>query len=266
MPIDNSDISIITPTLNAGKYIRKCLSTVSSQEGVVVEHIVIDGGSIDDTVSIATELGARVYVLKGSSIYEALNYGSSLAESKYIGFLNGDDYYHSPFALRKVLDSFALLNDVDIVYGNCRFVDSSGQKLYRLIPSRNLKISSARICYFNVSHPTWFILKDTFFKYEKYDVSLRFVADCDFILRALSRSAKFLYVDFDLATFVLHGSNMSSSNDAQVEKRRSFVSWNGESTILTLLHYLFMTIMYSRDVGYFKFRVKRMMKRTFSSS
>ncbi len=250
-------ISIITPTLNASKYIQKCLSSVSNQKGVIVEHIIIDGGSIDNTVFLANEHGAKVFVLKDSSIYEALNYGVSIAKAKVVGFLNCDDYYHSFMTLKMVIDSFGVEDDIDIVYGNCRFVDSSGIHLYRLIPNRNLAMWSARVRYFNISHPSWFILKDKFYYFGEYKASLKYVADCDFILKALSYGAKFRYINVDLATFVLHNANASSSSIARNEKDRSFVSWNGNSLTLYLLHYLFMAIMYLRDLSYFKYRFFR---------
>jgi glycosyltransferase involved in cell wall biosynthesis len=46
------DISIITATFNAEATIRDCLSSVRNQQNILVEHIIIDGGSKDRTVEI----------------------------------------------------------------------------------------------------------------------------------------------------------------------------------------------------------------------
>ena len=44
--------SIITPSLNQGRFIRDCIESVSSQAGVELEHIIIDAGSKDETISV----------------------------------------------------------------------------------------------------------------------------------------------------------------------------------------------------------------------
>ena len=46
------DISIITPSLNAEKYINKCIKSIRLQKEVNVQHIVVDGGSNDSTIEI----------------------------------------------------------------------------------------------------------------------------------------------------------------------------------------------------------------------
>ena len=46
------DISVITPTLNAEKYISRCIASLRSQEKVKVQHIIVDGGSKDKTLEI----------------------------------------------------------------------------------------------------------------------------------------------------------------------------------------------------------------------
>ena len=39
------DFTIITPSLNYGRFLGDCLKSVAEQEGVTFEHLVIDGGS-----------------------------------------------------------------------------------------------------------------------------------------------------------------------------------------------------------------------------
>ena len=45
--------TIITPSLNYGRYLGDCLESVAAQEGVTIEHLVIDGGSADDSAEVA---------------------------------------------------------------------------------------------------------------------------------------------------------------------------------------------------------------------
>ena len=46
------DFSIITPSLNCARYIRDCIDSTQAQCGATWEHIVVDGGSQDETPHI----------------------------------------------------------------------------------------------------------------------------------------------------------------------------------------------------------------------
>ncbi len=45
-------VSIVTPSLNQGRFLREALESVRDQTYAPVEHIVVDGGSTDDTLEI----------------------------------------------------------------------------------------------------------------------------------------------------------------------------------------------------------------------
>ena len=46
------DFTIVTPSYNYAHYIRECLESVATQEGVTFEHLVMDAGSKDDTAEV----------------------------------------------------------------------------------------------------------------------------------------------------------------------------------------------------------------------
>ena len=45
-------VSIITPSYQQARYLEACLRSVRDQEGALVEHIVVDGGSTDGSVEL----------------------------------------------------------------------------------------------------------------------------------------------------------------------------------------------------------------------
>jgi len=258
------DISIITPTLNAARYLQRCLESVSSQRGVHVQHIIVDGGSVDGTIEIVKNSSAELLIVPGSSIYVAHNEAIKHVRAPILGALNADDIYANEHALAKVIETRNKLNKTGIIYGNCTFVDCAGNELYRLIPPRKLTSSEASLRILNISHPSWFIGTECMNQLGCYDTSLRFIADCDLIVRAIERGIEFTNVDFSFANFTLHANNASKSRAAHDEHLHYFRRINGSSPIKRILHTLALIQLYSRDLRYFVYRVKRSLYRTAS--
>lgn len=87
-------LSIIIPAYNAGKYIRRCLSSIIDQEWHnEVEIIVIDDGSTDDTAKVVKEYTSIIYLYqKNRGVSHARNTGLEIASGDVIWFCDADDY------------------------------------------------------------------------------------------------------------------------------------------------------------------------------
>ena len=71
---EEPDFSIVTPSYNYAQYIRECIESVKSQEGVTFEHIVQEAGSTDGTREILKEYShLRVYEEKDSGMSDGIN-------------------------------------------------------------------------------------------------------------------------------------------------------------------------------------------------
>ncbi|MEO7851682.1 MAG: glycosyltransferase, partial [Rubrivivax sp.] len=94
--------SIVTVSYNSAATIADTLRSVSSQTHADIEHLIIDGGSTDDTLAVVRREGAHVARLVSEpdrGIYDAMNKGIALAGGDLIGFLNADDMLASPRAV-----------------------------------------------------------------------------------------------------------------------------------------------------------------------
>jgi glycosyltransferase involved in cell wall biosynthesis len=87
-------LSIITPTLNRARYLGEAIESVCAQGFADFEHIIVDGGSTDDTPAVlARHPHLRVIREPDKGLYDAMNKGLRAARGKFVGILNSDDLY-----------------------------------------------------------------------------------------------------------------------------------------------------------------------------
>lgn len=121
--------SIITPSLNQGRFLEKCLSSVRLQNWPYVEHFVIDAGSTDDTLKILKENQSQLagYVSEpDGGAADAINKGLALCTGDIVAWINADDYY-LPNTFEKIANAWRIDPDAPFWFGNGKRVDEDGQ-------------------------------------------------------------------------------------------------------------------------------------------
>lgn len=102
---ENVKISVIIPVYNGEKYIKRCLKSIALQNNKNYEVIIINDGSIDNSVKIINDFihnhnKQDKYVLidkKNEGVAKTRNYGISLAKGEYITFIDQDDYINPDY-------------------------------------------------------------------------------------------------------------------------------------------------------------------------
>lgn len=89
---DSIDFSIIIPAKNEELNIKNCIKSIicNDYDRRKYEILVIDNGSKDNTVNIATEMGAKVYIKPELTISGLRNFGAKQAKGKILAFLDAD--------------------------------------------------------------------------------------------------------------------------------------------------------------------------------
>lgn len=111
---DLPKISIVTPCLNQGLFLEKTIQSIHRQDYPNLEHIIMDGGSTDNSVEIIKRYADRVSWTSApdDGQYPAIAAGFGRTSGEIMGWLNSDDVY-LPGALRTVGEIFRDFPDVE---------------------------------------------------------------------------------------------------------------------------------------------------------
>lgn len=176
-------ISIITPTLNSERFLRENIESLLSQTYPYIEHIIIDGGSIDNTLSIVKELDPKAVVISepDEGISDAFNKGLGLAKGDIIAILNSDDYYAHNDVVKKVLNIFITKPEVKMVYGRVRIINpETGEALVDYGEVFSLKKMEKEII---TPHPSIFARREVYERAGKFSLDYKICMDHEYFLR-----------------------------------------------------------------------------------
>ncbi len=185
-------LTIITPVYNGKRFIESCLLSVITQDCPGIEHLVIDGGSLDGTVDIIKHYAQRYPHIRWISEKDhgqsaAINKGISLTQGDIIGILNYDDYYE-PGVLPRILKIFETSPHPSFVVGNCNVLNDDEKTIYLNKPYRislmNILIGGQKN-QFPYNPSSYFYHKSLHEKVGLYDESDHYTMDLDFLLRVL---------------------------------------------------------------------------------
>lgn len=192
-------ISVVTITFNAAKHLKSTLDSVLMQSYPHVEHLIVDGASTDDTLSIASayeevsnnaenEHVIRIQSEPDKGLYDAMNKGLALASGDYVVFLNAGD----AFPATDTLEQVALIAEGGdgedhpaVVYGDTDIIDEMGNfvRHRRLQPPETLSWHSFKEGML-VCHQAFYARLDIA-RCVTYDLRYRFSADVDWCIRIM---------------------------------------------------------------------------------
>lgn len=205
-------ISIVTPLLNGGPFIRFTLDSVLDQAYPALEYIVQDGGSTDDTLEIVDEYRARLARVSSepdTGMAQAINRGFHASTGEIMAYLNGDDLL-LPGTLHFVAAYFTAHPEVDVVYGHRVLIDGDHAEVGRWVLPRHED---------DVLSWTDYVPQETLFWrrsiWEKVggamDESFRFAVDWDLLLRFRDAGATFVRLPRFLGAFRVHGNQKTAT-------------------------------------------------------
>ena len=170
------NLSVIIPTLNEASNIVNTIGTLQRHGGPhILEILVVDGGSTDDTVQLAENCGARVLFSKEKSRAAQMNMGAEHSQGDILYFVHADTIAPQTFAAE--IQS-AMTRGVEM--GCFRYKFDSSSWLLRI----NAYFTRFHFLFCQGGDKTFFIRRKLFFEIGQYDTRYVIMEEYDFLRRA----------------------------------------------------------------------------------
>ena len=202
-------VTVVTPSLNHGRFIRETIESVLSQSYSRIEYLVMDGGSTDETVEILKSYDDRLGWVSepDDGQTQAINKGWRRARGTLIAYLNSDDTY-LPGAVETAVAAFGAHPDAGAVYGEGYHVDEAGRVIERY-PTEPFDLARlAETCF--ICQPTVFLRRHVVERLGYLDESRRYCMDYDLWIR-VAKASRFVYVPNYLANTRLHSATVTDA-------------------------------------------------------
>lgn len=184
-------VSVVIPTLNEEKYLSICLDSLRNQTFKNYEIIISDGGSTDDTRTIAKKYTDKIVIVTNSNVCKARDAGLRETEGEIIVGADADTYY-PPDHLESIYEEFNKEENIVAVTGRAKVTNGPlwailFWKIFYSIAYAVYKLTGI-VLYspaFNLS-----FRRDVFLKLGGYNTNLDFGGDELDVLRRLKKVGK----------------------------------------------------------------------------
>jgi len=214
-------ISVVTPSLNQGRYLDEAIRSVLDQQYPDFEHFVVDGGSSDQTRDVLGRYPHLRWISEpDAGQTAAINKGLRMSAGDIFAYLNADDLYR-PGAFRTVAEVFQADPTTAAVVGDCDAIDEAsrlhGRYRARLDSFEDLLRYWQWGTRFCIPQPAVFIRRDLLDEVGPFDEHYDLAMDYQMWLRLAARHP-FTLVPRTLAAFRVTGQTKTS-------RRRPAMEW-----------------------------------------
>ena len=227
-------VSVIVPVYNTGKYVEKCLNSLTNQTiKDELEIIIINDGSTDNSEEVIKEyiknqkrqVLIKYYAKQNEGIAKTRNFGVEKATSEYIMFVDSDDYVDVKLVekLMPYID-----NNVDLIKFKLQRVNENG-RIIEKVPGpifENITGEEAFNIMFSedvlIDSPCVYLIKRELFT--KYDLKFRQTYHEDFgLIPIIILVAKnVVSTPYYLYEYVQSSNSITRNEDYEKTKRRMY--------------------------------------------
>lgn len=211
---EDPSVTIVTPCLNAGRYLEETIRSVLAQDYPHIEYLVMDGGSTDDTLDILKRYEGRLdwVSAKDRGTADAINKGFERTTGAIFTYVNADDLL-LPGAVAAGVDALESHPQAPGVYGEAWWIDESGARIAPYpVKAFDPKLLESE-CF--ICQPASFVRRDAFRNVGGLDPELALTFDYEFWMR-FCRLYKLQRIERPLACSRMHAANKSLGHKKEV--------------------------------------------------
>jgi len=202
------------------------------------EHLIIDGKSIDKTISLSKsfEHVSKIISEPDKGIYDAINKGIKNSTGEIIGFLNSDDTFYDENSLQHIVDAFD--KNTDCVFGDLIYTDKN-QNIKRVWKGSDFK-KGAFLKGWMPAHPTFYCRRSVYEKLGLYDDSFKIAGDFELMLRFLEKhNIRSKYIPRTLVNMKVGGASNNGLKSKIDILNEEFKAFNQNDINVNKLSYIF---------------------------
>ena len=209
-------VSIILNCYNGEKYLQQALNSIEKQSYKNWELIFWDNRSTDNSKNIFKSFKNKKFKYyiskKHTSLYKARNLAIKKSRGQFISFIDADDLWEKN-KLKKQVELFLRNKQVSLIYSNL-WIQNENLKKRKLYWKKDLPsgiIYKKIIKDYCIGIITVMIKKNILSKKNAFDPKYNVIGDFDLFTK-LAKKNKFMAVQAPLATYRVHGENLSIKN------------------------------------------------------